>query len=149
MADSPTARRDRPARLPGGLCLELRRAVLRHGQRPQHPARPADLRGPVPSEPAGGRGDLREGGAEGLPGALAGAAVHLEAGALDLHAAAVQRWTDHADAPLSRAAQGEGDRGFTGSGGSLEPPGPLPTHLHTVYMAYSACRPPRLNPLAE
>jgi hypothetical protein len=36
-----------------------------------------------------------------------------------------------------------------GSGGSLEPPGPLPTHLHTVYMAYSECLPTRLNPLAE
>jgi acyl-coenzyme A synthetase/AMP-(fatty) acid ligase len=43
-----------------------------------------------------------------------------------------------------------------GSGGSLEPlgpllapPGPLLTHLHTVYMAYSECLPTRLNPLAE
>ena len=35
-----------------------------------------------------------------------------------------------------------------GSGGSLEPPGPL-TYLHTVYMAYSECLPTRLNPLAE
>ena len=31
----------------------------------------------------------------------------------------------------------------------LEPPGPLLTHLHTVYMAYSECLPTRLNPLAE
>jgi hypothetical protein len=43
-----------------------------------------------------------------------------------------------------------------GSGGSLEPPGPLLglpgpllTHLHTVYMACSECLPTRLNPLAE
>jgi hypothetical protein len=36
-----------------------------------------------------------------------------------------------------------------GSGGSLEPPGPLLTHLHTVYMAYSERLPTRLNPLAE
>ena len=31
----------------------------------------------------------------------------------------------------------------------FEPPGPLLTHLHTVYMAYSECLPTRLNPLAE
>jgi hypothetical protein len=31
----------------------------------------------------------------------------------------------------------------------LEPPGPLLTHLHTVYMAYSECLPTRLNLLAE
>jgi hypothetical protein len=43
-----------------------------------------------------------------------------------------------------------------GSGGSLEPPGPLLeppgpllTHLHTVYIAYSECLPTHLNPLAE
>jgi hypothetical protein len=43
-----------------------------------------------------------------------------------------------------------------GSGGSLEPPGPLLeppgpllTHLRTVYMACSECLPTRLNPLAE
>jgi hypothetical protein len=43
-----------------------------------------------------------------------------------------------------------------GSGGSLEPPGPLLeppgpllTHLHTVHMAYSERLPTRLNPLAE
>ena len=43
-----------------------------------------------------------------------------------------------------------------GSGGSLEPPGPLLdppgpllTQLHTVYMAYSERLPTRLNPLAE
>jgi hypothetical protein len=34
-------------------------------------------------------------------------------------------------------------------GGSLGPPGPLLTHLHTVYMAYSERLPTRLNPLAE
>ena len=36
-----------------------------------------------------------------------------------------------------------------GSGGSLEPPGPLLTHLHTVYMAHSECLPTRLSPLAK
>ena len=39
-----------------------------------------------------------------------------------------------------------------GSGGSLEPPGPLlepPGHLHTVYMAYSEYLPTHLNPLAK
>jgi hypothetical protein len=43
-----------------------------------------------------------------------------------------------------------------GSGGSLEPPGPLLeplgpllTHLHTFYMGYSERLPSRLNPLAE
>jgi hypothetical protein len=43
-----------------------------------------------------------------------------------------------------------------GSGGSLEPPGPLReprgpllTHLHAVYAASSECLPTRLNPLAE
>ena len=36
-----------------------------------------------------------------------------------------------------------------GSGGSLEPYGPLLTHLHTIYMAYSECLPTRLNLLAE
>jgi hypothetical protein len=34
--------------------------------------------------------------------------------------------------------------------GSLDPPGPLLTHLHTVYMAYYLeCLPTRLNPRAE
>jgi hypothetical protein len=32
---------------------------------------------------------------------------------------------------------------------SLEPPGSLLTHPHTVYMAYSECLLTRLNPLAE
>ena len=36
-----------------------------------------------------------------------------------------------------------------GSGGSLGPPVPLLTHLHTVCMGYSECLPTRLNPLAE
>ena len=31
----------------------------------------------------------------------------------------------------------------------LEPPGPLPTHLHAVTIAYSECLPTRLNILAE
>jgi hypothetical protein len=33
-----------------------------------------------------------------------------------------------------------------GSGGSLEPPGPLLTRLHTVHTAYSECLPAHLNP---
>ena len=36
-----------------------------------------------------------------------------------------------------------------GPGGSVEPPGPLPMHLHTVYMECSECLPTILNPLAE
>ena len=36
-----------------------------------------------------------------------------------------------------------------GSGGSLETPGPLLTHPHTVHMACSECLPTRLSPLAE
>ena len=31
----------------------------------------------------------------------------------------------------------------------LEPPGPLLTHIHTVYIRYSECLPTYLNPLAE
>ena len=40
-----------------------------------------------------------------------------------------------------------GDKEIWGSGGSLESPGSLLTHLHTVYMAYSECLPTHLNPL--
>ena len=40
-----------------------------------------------------------------------------------------------------------GEKQIGGSGGSLEPPGPLLARLHTVYMAYSKRRPTRLNPL--
>jgi tRNA-dihydrouridine synthase len=36
-----------------------------------------------------------------------------------------------------------------GAGGSLEPPGRLLTHRHTVYMANSECLPTHLSPLAE
>jgi hypothetical protein len=43
----------------------------------------------------------------------------------------------------------DGEKQIRGSGGSLDPPGPLPTYLHTVYMAYSECLPTRLDPLAE
>ena len=35
------------------------------------------------------------------------------------------------------------------AGPFLEPPGPLLTHLRTVYMAFSECLPTRLNPLVE
>jgi hypothetical protein len=41
------------------------------------------------------------------------------------------------------------EKRIRGSGGSLEPPGPLLTHLHTVYVAYSEGLPTRLSPLAE
>ena len=34
-------------------------------------------------------------------------------------------------------------------GALLEPPGPLPTHLHTAHMAHSDRLPTRLNPLAQ
>jgi hypothetical protein len=50
----------------------------------------------------------------------------------------------------------QGEKQIGGSGGSLEPPGPLLeppgpllTHLHTVYMAYSECLPNHLTPLAK
>jgi hypothetical protein len=36
-----------------------------------------------------------------------------------------------------------------GPGGSLEPPGHLPMHLHVVHMAYYGCLPTLLTPLAE
>ena len=63
-----------------------------------------------------------------------------------------------------RARRGRDERGragrreqqIGGSGGSLEPPGPLLeppgpllTHLYTVCIAYSECLPTRLSPLAE
>jgi hypothetical protein len=55
----------------------------------------------------------------------------------------------------SLAAEGR-EKQIGGSGGSLEPPGPLLeppgpllTRLHTVYIAYSEWLPTRLNPLAE
>jgi hypothetical protein len=69
----------------------------------------------------------------------------------------------HCDVPRSyHAHHGSGDapapelhdwcapeKQIRGSGGSLEPPGPLPTHLYTVYVECSECLPTRLNPLAE
>jgi hypothetical protein len=48
-----------------------------------------------------------------------------------------------------RSGQGERDTAVGGSGGSLEPPWPLLTHLRTAYTAYSECLPTRLTPLAE
>jgi hypothetical protein len=42
-----------------------------------------------------------------------------------------------------------GSKELDGSGGSLEPPGPLLTHPHTVYTVYSECIPTRLSALAE
>jgi hypothetical protein len=39
------------------------------------------------------------------------------------------------------------EKEIEGSRGSLEPPGSLLTHLHTVYMPYSECLPTHLNPL--
>jgi hypothetical protein len=55
-----------------------------------------------------------------------------------------------------RGGVGAREQQIGGSGGPLEPPGPLLeppgpllTHLHTVCMAYSGCLPTRLNPLAE
>ena len=43
--------------------------------------------------------------------------------------------------PCRRAAVVSREKEIGGSGGSLEPPGTLPMHLHTVYMAYSECLP--------
>ena len=57
---------------------------------------------------------------------------------------------------LISAGADQGETDTRGSGGSLEPPGPLLeppgpllTHLHTVDIAYSECLPTHLNPLAE
>ena len=47
-------------------------------------------------------------------------------------------------------ASGSNRSGVQGvQGAQIEPPGPLLTHLHTVYMACSEFLPTRLNPLAE
>jgi hypothetical protein len=35
--------------------------------------------------------------------------------------------------PSARAGAGSWEKQMRGSGGSLEPPEPLPTHLHTAY----------------
>ena len=56
--------------------------------------------------------------------------------------------------PRLRRAPGRNRSGVQGArlnplGLFLEPPGPLLTHIHTVYMAYSERLPTRLNPLAE
>jgi hypothetical protein len=42
-----------------------------------------------------------------------------------------------------------GEQHIGGAWCSLEPPGPLLMHLHTVYMECSECPPTLLNPLAE
>jgi hypothetical protein len=74
-----------------------------------------------------------------------------------------QGWFDSWGGTKSGAAAGDWDNPAVGhqqavghrekqigvSGGSVEPPGPLLPHLHTVYMAYSGCHPTHLNPLAE
>ena len=52
-------------------------------------------------------------------------------------------------AQVREPAVRDGEKQMRGSGGSLEPPGPLPTHLHTVHMEYSGRLPTRLSPLAE
>jgi hypothetical protein len=41
------------------------------------------------------------------------------------------------------------EKDIRASGGSLEPPGPLPTNLPTVYMVKPECLPTGLKPLAE
>jgi hypothetical protein len=38
---------------------------------------------------------------------------------------------------------------YGGSGGALDPPGPLPVHLRSAYIEYSECLPTLFNPLAE
>ena len=54
----------------------------------------------------------------------------------------------HEGAPAAQGRRAR-EQQIVGSGGSPEPPGPLPTHLHTVYMEYSDSLPTPLNPLAE
>ena len=44
---------------------------------------------------------------------------------------------------------GDREKHMRGSGGSLEPPGPLPMHLHTACVELSECLPTLLNPPAE
>jgi hypothetical protein len=57
--------------------------------------------------------------------------------------------------PAVREAVGEltrvdaREKKIGGQGGLLNPSGPLLTHLHTVYMAYSECLSEPLDPLAE
>ena len=55
--------------------------------------------------------------------------------------------TASAIGPGGRGGDGaaRGER-YRGSGDSLDPPGPLLTHLNTIYTAYSECLPTRLNP---
>ena len=63
---------------------------------------------------------------------------------------------DQAEAQMNGMVNPNREKQIRGSGGSLEPPGPLLetpgpllTHLHTIYIGYSECLPTRLNPLAE
>ena len=68
----------------------------------------------------------------------------------DLKTKRVDRQRYRKEAPYREQGQVEPvEQQIRGLGGSLEPPGPLPMHLHTVYMEYSECLPTLLNPLAE
>ena len=51
--------------------------------------------------------------------------------------------------PRARTKARGWEKEIGSSGGSLEPTGPLLTHLDTVYMEYFECLPTRLRPLAE
>ena len=58
-------------------------------------------------------------------------------------------WNTYINRQTGNEGEPRGERDTGVQGGSLEPPGPLLTHLHAVYMPYSTCLPARLNPLAE
>jgi hypothetical protein len=55
----------------------------------------------------------------------------------------------HTDPVYAISQVGGRETEIGGSGGSLEPPGPLLTTSILFYMVYSECLPTRLNPLAE
>ena len=57
--------------------------------------------------------------------------------------------TENARAVAAAASDARSrEKEMGGPGGSLEPPWPLITHLHTMYIEYSEGLPTRLNPLA-
>jgi hypothetical protein len=80
-------------------------------------------------------------------------ALLLSCAGLRLHQPVQPGWRTTCTSATSARTR---EKQIGGSGGSLEPPGPLLeppwpllTHIHTVYTVYSECLPARLNPLAE
>ena len=60
-----------------------------------------------------------------------------------------QRMVQQPVSSLSLTTVSSGEKQIRGSGGSLELPGPLSMHLHTVYVEYSECLLTLLTPWAE